>query len=147
MKRRSVLLLAEMANPEWPSVPLIGWQNAVYLREVANTHLITQIRNKKAIEKQGWIEGQDFTAVDSEAIAKIAYKLAMWFGAKNGKGWTTGMAFAAISYSHVYLPVPLTRPTSHRSTQWPWDLVCPIGWCPMGSWPRQGNGQIHVRVS
>lgn len=98
MKRRSVLLLAEMANPEWTSVPLIGWQNAVYLREVANTHLVTQIRNKQAIERQGWIEGQDFTAINSEAIAKIAYRLALWLGAKNGKGWTTGMAFAAISY-------------------------------------------------
>lgn len=98
MKPKSVLLLAEMANPEWPSVPLIGWQNAVYLREVANTHLVTQIRNKKAIEKQGWIEGRDFTAINSEAIAKTAHRLGMLLGAKNGKGWTTGMAFAAISY-------------------------------------------------
>lgn len=98
MKRRSVLLLAEMANPEWPSVPLIGWQNAVYLREVANTHLVTQIRNKQAIERQGWIEGQDFTAINSEAIAKVAHRLGMWLGANNGKAWTTGMAMASISY-------------------------------------------------
>lgn len=98
MKRRSVLLLAEMANPEWPSVPLIGWQNAVYLRELANTHLVTQIRNKRAIERKGWVEGEDFTVIDSEAIAKVAYRLGMWLGAKNGKGWTTGMALASMSY-------------------------------------------------
>lgn len=85
MKCKSVLLLAEMANPEWPSVPLIGWQNAVYLRELANTHLVTQIRNKQAIERQGWIEGQDFTAIDSEAIAKVTHRLGMWLGAKMAK--------------------------------------------------------------
>jgi len=96
--KKRVLLLAEMANPEWPSVPLLGWQNAVYLRKVANTHLVTQVRNKNAIEKQGWREGKEFTSIDSEAIARGAHKLSTWLGAKNGKGWTTSTALASLSY-------------------------------------------------
>lgn len=121
MKRKSVLLLAEMANPEWPSVPLIGWQNAVYLREVANTHLVTQIRNKQAIERQGWIEGQDFTAINSEAIAKVAHRLGVWLGAKDGKGWTTGMAFAAISY--YYFEYLVWKKFGERIKAGEFDLV------------------------
>lgn len=95
--RKRVLLLAEMANPEWPSVPLIGWQNAVYLRAVADTHLVTQIRNKAAIERMGWQEGIEFTSIDSEAIARLTHRLGMWLGAKDGKGWTTGMALSVLS--------------------------------------------------
>lgn len=96
--RKRVLLLAEMANPEWPSVPLIGWQNAVYLRAVADTHLVTQVRNKAAIERMGWQEGIEFTSIDSEAIARLTHRLGMWLGAKDGKGWTTGMALSVLSY-------------------------------------------------
>lgn len=95
---RRVLLLAEMANPEWPSVPLLGWQNAIYLRKVANSHLVTQIRNKKAIERQGWREGKEFTSIDSEAIARGVHQLGTWLGARDGKGWTTGTALASLSY-------------------------------------------------
>jgi len=97
-KRYRVLLLAEMANPDWPSVPLIGWQNAVYLREVADSHLVTQIRNKAAIERHGWHDGSEFTSIDSEVIERRTHRLGVWLGAKNGKSWTTGTALASISY-------------------------------------------------
>lgn len=98
MNRPRVLLIAEAANPEWTSVPLVGWSHVRAIAEVTDAHIVTQIRNREAIERFGWKEGREFTALDTEALAKPVYRLSSLLSGGKGKGWTTLTAFNALSY-------------------------------------------------
>lgn len=95
-----VLIVAEAANPEWVSVPLIGWSLSRALTAYADVHLVTQIRNREAILRAGLIEGVDFTAIDSEAIARPLWALGQKLRMGEGKGWTTLQLVNAIAQPH-----------------------------------------------
>ena len=112
-----VLVIAEAANPELASVPLVGWSHAEALSRVVRTHLVTQIRNREAILRKGWKEGEDFTAIDSERIAAPAYRI----GSRLPGGWTTKMAVTALTYR--YFEHLLWKRFGPDLAEGRWDIV------------------------
>lgn len=96
--RHRVLLIAEAANPEWVSVPLVGWSMACALREVADVHVVTHVRNRDAILRAGWEERRDFTAIDNEILAAPVWRIASALRLGEGKSWTLLQAASAIAY-------------------------------------------------
>jgi glycosyltransferase involved in cell wall biosynthesis len=94
----NVLILAETANPEWASVPLIGWSLSHAISKQVSAHVVTQVRNRGAFLRAGLTEGKDFTAIDNEWIASPMHFLASTLRGGKGKGWTTSTAFSSLSY-------------------------------------------------
>lgn len=95
-----VLLIAEQCNPEWVSVPLEGWSHGQAIAGKVSAHLITQVRNRDAIQRAGAREGVDFTAIDSEALEARIYRLANRLRGGANKGWTLMTAAGTLTYPY-----------------------------------------------
>ncbi len=121
MRRLRALLLAEAANPDWTSVPLVGFSHARALFDVVDAHLVTQVRNTTAIEKTGFRQGSEFTAIDSEAVARPMHLAIEAITKATGLGWTFGTAMQLLPY--YYFEAQLWKRFGSEIEQGKWDVV------------------------
>ena len=92
------LLIAEAANPDWPSVPLIGWNFSRAIADRTGALVATQIRNKPAFLRAGLEEGRDFIVIDNEQTASAAHRLGEMLRGGDNRGWTLVTALSSLSY-------------------------------------------------
>jgi glycosyltransferase involved in cell wall biosynthesis len=91
------LILADDCNPEWPSLPVVGYKAARAIAEHAEVTVVTHVRNRPNIEKVGFGKAR-VEYVDNEYVARGLYKLNLWLRGGNEVGWTTNIALNYPSY-------------------------------------------------
>jgi glycosyltransferase involved in cell wall biosynthesis len=95
--RLRVALLADDFNPEWPSLPIVGFNYAKALANHADVTVFTQIRNKPNLQKLSQL-GFQIVYIDTEYIASPIHKLAVWLRGGHELGWTIQIASKYLPY-------------------------------------------------
>lgn len=92
-----VLILADDCNPEWPSLPIVGYKYARSLAAVADVTVATHVRNRENIEKAGDL-GAPVRYIDTEWIAGPMYRLATWLRRDKETGWSVKLMMGYLPY-------------------------------------------------
>ncbi|WP_417205732.1 glycosyltransferase [Antarctobacter sp.] len=95
-QRLRVLLVADECNPEWPSLPIVGYKYALEIAKLADVTVATHVRNRENIEKAA--PGIPFVYIDNEWIASPMYRLARLIRGGDEVGWSTSMIFNYLPY-------------------------------------------------
>jgi len=82
-KMLKVLLVIEQCNPEWASVPLIGYNYYNEIRKLAHVTLVTHERNRENLESIH--SGEDIVYISESKLIKKYYKVAEKFSKVGGK--------------------------------------------------------------
>ncbi len=96
-RRLRVLVIAESCNPEWESIPLVGWSHYHALTELVDTHLVTRSWNRPALNRAGLVEGRDYTAINTDALFNPVQSLVRMISGPN-KGYAMLTALSLPSY-------------------------------------------------
>ena len=104
-------------------MPLLGWRAAAALSATVDIHLVTQVRNRAAIE--GASPAWPCTFIDTEDLAAPLYRLGSFLRGGNGKAWTLNSLLGSASY----------RLFEHRA------------WLALGSRVRAGAFDIVHRIT
>ncbi|MCR9271748.1 MULTISPECIES: glycosyltransferase [Mameliella] len=95
-QRPRVLLVADECNPEWPSLPIVGYKYALEIGKLADVTVATHVRNRENIEKDG--PPVPVVYIDNEWIASPMYRLARLIRGGEEVGWSTSMIFNYLPY-------------------------------------------------
>jgi starch synthase len=119
-RRPRVLVIAELANPDWVSVPLVGWSHWQAIAKLVDGHLVTHVRNRENILKTG-IDPARLTAIDTGPVERPVYRVARVLRGGGGGGLTTVTAMSTLPY--YYFEHVLWRDLGDRIRAHDWDIV------------------------
>lgn len=81
--KKKVLLIIESCNPEWSSVPLVGYNFFKQIKRFADVTLVTHERNRPALEKIH--SGDKIVYIEPKAIEQGYYKIAARLSSFKGR--------------------------------------------------------------
>jgi glycosyltransferase involved in cell wall biosynthesis len=98
--RLRVLLIAEACNPTWTSVPLVGYNFARALagRDDLDVTLVSQVRNRAALEADPIASRARLHFIDNEWVARPLYLFARLLRGGESLSWTIDTAMGWPSY-------------------------------------------------
>ncbi|MEM9422895.1 MAG: glycosyltransferase family 4 protein [Pseudomonadota bacterium] len=97
MTKLKTLILAEDCNPEWPSLPIVGYKYARALAKLNDATIVTQVRNRAFIEKAGEL-GDRVVYIDTEWVAAPMNKLSQWLRGGSERAWSTNQIMSYLPY-------------------------------------------------
>lgn len=92
-----VLILADVCNPEWPSLPVVGYKFARAIGNYVDATVVTQIRNQPNIDRVGMGKAK-VVYLDTEKVAAPLEKLTTLLSGGSNKTWTINAAVGYFSY-------------------------------------------------
>jgi glycosyltransferase involved in cell wall biosynthesis len=92
-----VLAVIEQCNPQWASVPLVGYDMYRALRQRADVTLVTHERNREALEPLR--DGHQIVYISESPFIKRYYRFASFLSARRGVIWPLKHALAYPAYA------------------------------------------------
>jgi glycosyltransferase involved in cell wall biosynthesis len=92
-----VLILADDCNPDWPSLPVVGFKLGRSLGDHADVVIATHVRNRPNIERVG-MGRCEVVYLDNEYIAAPMFRLSKILRGGNSVAWTTNIAMNYLPY-------------------------------------------------
>jgi glycosyltransferase involved in cell wall biosynthesis len=99
-RKLRILLIAELCNPRWVSVPLEAYSLARALaeRDDVEITLVSQVRSREALESDPIAKMVDLHLIDNEFIGAPFFRLGQFLRGGSQLSWTTAMAVAWPAY-------------------------------------------------
>jgi len=92
-----VLLLADDCNPDWPSLPVVGFNMCRAIAEHAQVVVATHVRNRTNLTRVG-LGRAHVEYLDNEYVAAPLHRLAKFLRGGDQVAWTTNVALNYPSY-------------------------------------------------
>ncbi len=92
-----VLILADSCNPDWPSLPVVGFKVCRALGNHAEVVVATHVRNRENIDRVGF-GACEVVYLDNEYIAARMSRLSSLLRGGTSVNWTTNIAMNYPSY-------------------------------------------------
>jgi len=100
-KKFKLLLIVEQCNPDWASVPLVGYNYFRGINNLVEATLVTDIRNKQPLEKRPEYE-ENFFYLEAGQLSKQYYKRLKKFTPNGRVNWSLYNSLYKAFISRIY---------------------------------------------